>query len=340
MVNSTELLVKLPELPVIEIVDDLIQVYKEYMVIRAALKMKIFDWMAANGSSTIDAISAGTGVPRDYMASLMGMLYYLDLVRKHEDTYGLSPSASLHFVTTSLYYQGDVILALSEEGTPWAGLDEYILHPETKRSFHAENQYAVASRAEQEIRGMVQNVTTVVSRWDGFSRATRMFELGSGHGLYAIAACQIHPDLTATVFQPPGSTLLQENISRFGMENRITVCSDIRDFSGDSYDIFLASHALYPYQEQPGDIIRRIAASLNDGGLYVSNHWCSRESEGTGSQGLYELELGIHNRYHLIQNREAYEQICKEAGLAIFQTGMMRSAYGESTIHMALKKGE
>ncbi len=340
MANSTELLVKLPELPVIEIVDDLIQVYKEFMVIRAALKLKIFDWMAANGSSTLDEISAGTGITREYIASLVGMLYYLDLVRRHEDSYGISPSANLHFVSTSLYYQGDVILALSEKETPWDGLDEYLTHPEGKTSFLAKNQYSAASLAEQEIRGMVQNVTTVISRWDGFSRATRMFELGSGHGLYAIAACQIHPDLTATVFHPPGSTLLQENIHRFGMVNRITPCSDLNVGTGNSYDIFLASHALYPCQERLSETISRIAASLNEGGLYVSNHWCSRESEGTGSQGLYELELGIHNRYHLIQNRGAYEQICKEAGLDIFQTGMMRSAYGESTIHMAQKKGE
>jgi hypothetical protein len=343
MTNSAEILIKLPELPVIEIVDDLIQVYKEFMVIRAALKLKLFDWIEERGPVTIDEISAGTGIVREYIAGLIGLLFYLDLVRRSDEKFSLSPSASLHFVSTSMYYQGDVILALSEKGSPWDGIDEYITTPGSKRTFEPENRHSTASLAEQEMRGMVKNITTVISRWAGFTKAGSFVEVGSGHGLYAIAACQLHPALTAVVYQPPGSTVLQENISRFGVETRITTCGDeILKGSGIQTDILLVSHALYPYVDTLEKKVQSLASCLKEGGLFVSNHWISRKQEGTGMQGLYELELALHNRYHLIPNQEEYEEICSQSGLDIFQTGMIRTAYGESTVHMAIKgkKGE
>ncbi len=339
MTETTDIIIKLPEMPVIEIVDDLIQVYKEFMVIRAALRLQIFDWMAANGSASIEEISSGTGIKKEYMASLLGMLFYLDLVRKSGEKFIIAPSANLHFVRTSNYYQGDVILALSASDSPWLEMDEYITKPESKTSFEPTNRYSGASTAEQEIRGMVRNVTTVISRWAGFKDSRTFFEFGTGTGLYAIAACQLLPELKAVVYEKPGSTILQENITRFGMKDRITVCGDdIRSQKGTVFDIVLASHSLYPYQENLADQISIIASLLKENGLFVSNHWCNREIEGTGMQGLYELELAIHNRYHMIHNREAYEGICREKGLDIFQTGMMRTTYGESTIHMAHKQ--
>lgn len=339
MTETTDIIVKLPELPVIEIVDDLTQVYKEFMVIRAALRLEIFDWMAAHGSATMEEISTGTGIKGDYIASILGMLFYLDLVRKSGEKFVIAPSANLHFVRSSQYYQGDVILALSASDSPWLEMDEYITRPESKRTFEPINQYSEASTAEQEIRGMVRNVTTVISRWAGFRDSRTFFEFGAGHGLYAIAACQLLPELKALVYAKPGSTILQENITRFGMIDRITVCGDeIWSQDGSDLDIVLASHSLYPYQENLADQISIIASLLKENGLYVSNHWCNREHEGTGMQGLYELELAIHNRYHMIQNREEYEEICRERGLDIFQTGMMRTTYGEATIHMAHKQ--
>ena len=333
-------LIKLPELPVIEIVDDLMQVYKEFMVIRAALQLRLFDWMAENSPATGEEISAGTGVKEEYISALLGMLFYLDIVRKSGGKYLLSPSANLHFVSSSNYYQGDVILALASEQSPWNDLKTYFSVPEEKITFEPETAETGAARAEQEIRGMVKNITIVMSRWAGFKEAGSLLEIGTGHGLYAIAACQIHPSLKATVCtKSENGDILRHNISKFGMEGRITPCiDDIASLKGDlTFDIILVSHSLYRYQKRLAEIIRDISSYLKEGGLFISNHWFIRPSEGTGSQGLYELELAMHNRYHAIQDREGFESICRNQGLNIFQTGMMRSSYGESTIHMATK---
>lgn len=334
-------LIKLPELPVIEIVDDLVQVYKEFMVIRAALQIRLFDWMAQTGPATMDEICTGTGISKEYISGLLGMLYYLDIVRKSGEKYLVSPSANLHFVSSSNYYQGDVILGLSSEQSPWYDLASYLTNPEGHTTFEPPTKENGAAIAEQEIRGMVKNITTVMSRWAGFQKAGSLLEVGAGHGLYAIAACQIHQGLKAAVYiKPENSQLLLKNITMFGMESRISVVSDDLSSTEKSgpFDIILASHSLYAHQEQLPAVIRTLASRLNEEGLFISNHWFNRKTEGTGMQGLYELELAMHNRYHTIHDREAFESVCREQGLDLFQTGMMRSAYGESTIHLALKK--
>ncbi|WP_319579887.1 class I SAM-dependent methyltransferase [uncultured Methanospirillum sp.] len=334
-------LIKLPELPVIEVVDDLIQVYKEFMVIRAALQLKLFDWMAAHGPATIEEVSKGTKIPMEYMAPLIGMLFYLDIVRRSGEKYLVSPSANLHFVSSSRYYQGDIILALAEPESPWNDLQTYLTSPEVKSTFEQESPLMSMSRAEQEIRGMLKNITTVASRWAGFKDAKSFLEISSGHGLYAMAACQIHPDLKASVLvQPVSSELLKQNIARHEMKDRVTpVSGNLGALPEGKFDIILISHALYADQNQCDAILKDVSAHLNDGGLFISNHWFIRDSEGTGMQGLYELELGIHNTYHAIKDREGYEKLCNDNGLVIFQTGVLRSAYGESTIHVATKTG-
>lgn len=332
---------KLPELPVIELVDDTIQVFKEFMVIRAALQLRLFDWMAAFGPATPKEISQGTGIKPEYIHALLGMLYYLDIVRKSDEKFLVSPSANLHFVSTSRYYQGDIITALASEKSPWFDIKTYLTRPEEKTTFEQATEENGAALTEQEIRGMVKNITTVITRWAGFKNAQTFLEMGTGHGLYAIGACQIHQTLSATVIETPDNArLLRENLKYFGMENRIQISSEKPgSFSGEGcYDIILASHSFYGQEKHLPKIIQDIASHLTENGLFISNHWFIRPSEGTGMQGLYELELAMHNRFHAIQNREEFENACKKEGLDIFQTGMVRSLYGESTIHMATKK--
>jgi len=327
-------LIKLPELPIIELVDDPVQVYKEFMLIRAALQLGLFDWMDNANRATIKEISEGTGIKEEYAAAFMATLYCLDIVRRAHDEYYLSPSAKLHFVHSSSYYQGDIIIELGNESSPWYDLKTFLTHPDEKSEFYPKTKGMAAAETEQEIRGIVKNTVMVVSRWEGFKDAHTFLEMSRGHGLYAIAVCQMHPSIKATVVSTPEyETLLEKNIKSFGMEERITI---IEQTAADAeYDIVLASHAFYG--KCISSCVDEIAKILVQGGLFISNHWFNKPSEGTGMQGLCELELAFHMRYSTLSSQEEFEQICAQHQLDIFQTGMMRSKDGESTIHMAIK---
>lgn len=341
MTEKSEPLVKLAELPVVEIVDDLIQVYKEYMVIRAALKLQLFDWIAEHGPASPEEISAGTGILQKYVSALIGMLYYLDLVRKSGDgRYILSPSANLHFVTSSRYYQGNFILNSSSPDAIWQEMDTILTGSEGTIPTDPVDPEFVKAQAEISIRGTVQNVMKSLHMWKEFSAARSFLEIDGGHGLYAVAACQMNPDIRAMVHRSPESdSALQDYIHRFGMEGQVSA------YQGDivlekpvkQFDIVLVSHFLYPFIDDLTGILKNIISSVKEGGLLITNHWFDRPHEGTGMQGLYELELAVHNRNHLL-DKEEFEKVCTGNGLTFAQSGVFRSTYGECTIHMFTKK--
>ena len=331
--NEQKEIMKLPELPIIELIDDPVQVFKEFMVIRAALQLRLFDWMDKANRATIKEISAGVGIKEEYATSFMATLFYLDIVRRTDGLYYLSPSSKLHFVQSSMYYQGDIIIGLGTDVSPWYDLKTFLTYPEEKSSFYPKTAVMAAKDAEEEIRGLIKNTTMVISRWAGFKDARVFLERGRGHGLYAIALCQMHPTIKAVVVSTPESeSILTQNITSFGMEDRVMMVSEI---PADEYDIILVSHTLYGHDISLS--LGQMATCLREGGLFVSNHWFDKKSEGTGMQGLYELEQAFHKRYSTLKDQEEFEQICAAHHLAIFQTGLMRSLQGESTVHMATK---
>ncbi|MDD1724085.1 MAG: hypothetical protein LUQ07_03025 [Methanospirillum sp.] len=340
MTEKTDAIVKIPELPVIEIVDDLVQVYKEYMVVNAALKRDFFSWLAKNGPATPEQISEGTGIRQEFIPSLLATLYYLDLVRKSGDTFSVSPAASMNFVRSSPFYQGDYLMKFPMDDSPWFVLDEYLTNPDHKTTFDTTSYASVRALAEYSLRGTIQNITNVTKTWMNFSASRNYLEMGGGHGLYAIAACQNNPDLEAAVLTGlADSRVAEEYICRFGMQERIKVLNgDICDHPLSGYDIVLLSHSLYPYTARLDEMIQRTASLLSTGGLFISNHWFAAPPAGTGMQGLYELELALHNRYHQLPDKQFFEALCSKHHLEITRTGVTRSQYGESSIHMAEKK--
>ncbi|ABD41701.1 hypothetical protein Mhun_1991 [Methanospirillum hungatei JF-1] len=333
-------ILKIPDLPVIEIVDDLVQVFKEFMVVNAALKLDLFSWLAENGPATPEKLATGTGIRAEYVTSLLGMLYYLDMVRKAGDEFSISPAARMNFVRNSPFYQGDYIMNLPADDSPWKDLAVYLTKPEQKTTFDTSSLQAVRSEANHALRGTIQSVTNVLKTWDRFSDAKKFLEMNGGHGLYAIAACQNNPQMTATVLTGSADpSVAKEYVVRFGMEDRIRVLpGDLSVYTDQGCDIILIAHALYSMIDRLDDVLSKVSSILTPNGLLISNHWFSRPPIGTGMQGLYELELAIHNHYHELPDKELFESLCLKHNLPILQAGVIRSRYGESTIHMAEKK--
>ncbi len=340
MSDEIQDILKIPESPVIEIVDDLVQVYKEYMVINAALKLDLFSWLAKNGPATPEKIAAGTGIRPEYMTSLLGMLFYLDMVRKAGDEFAISPAARMHFVKTSPFYQGDYIRNISADDSPWNDISVFLTHPEKKQTFDTGSVESIRSEANLALRGTIQNVINILKTWEGFSSAKTFLEVQSGHGLYAIAACQNNPNIMATVLTGDSDpSIAEEYITKFGMNTRIQVISgDIESYKGPESDVILVAHALYSYQDRLQMTLSKLASLISPGGLLLSNHWFSQPPVGTGMQGLYELELAIHNKYHQLPDIHEFEKLCDDSGLTMLQAGVIRSRYGESSIHMAQKR--
>lgn len=101
----------------------------------------------------------------------------------------------------------------------------------------------------------------------------RLLDVGGSHGLYTIALCRRHPDLSAVIYDwPDGVAAARREIARAGLDDRIaTMTGDfLRDDLGAGYDVALLGNIIHG-QRPPAiqDLLRRLHESLNPGGTLL-----------------------------------------------------------------------
>lgn len=125
---------------------------------------------------------------------------------------------------------------------------------------------------------LVDDVADAVSVPDG---ASRLVDVGGGHGLYAMALCRRYPDLAATVFDVPGAIdALDGEIPEDIVDQIDTRAGDyFVDDLGDSYDVALVFNVVHAHSPAENTaLFERVADSLDTGGrIVVLDQW-----EGSG----------------------------------------------------------
>jgi len=109
---------------------------------------------------------------------------------------------------------------------------------------------------------------------DGFRR---MLDLGGGHGAHAIMTTKALPELRADILDFPAVLkIAHEFVQQHGLCGQIELvpADYTRDELPSGYDLILASDTLNVtlHQEGTGKVIKKIHASLNAGGYFVSLH--------------------------------------------------------------------
>jgi len=140
--------------------------------------------------------------------------------------------------------------------------DWFNQHPESWRTFHVEEKW-FANLFGDEIASKLKVPTN----------ASRLLDVGGGHGMYSVKLCRRHPNLTATIFdQPSALEFTKEVLASEKMNERISMRRGdfLLDDLGSGYDVallFNIIHGLPP--ETNKELLRRLAKSLNPGGMLV-----------------------------------------------------------------------
>ena len=124
--------------------------------------------------------------------------------------------------------------------------------------------------------------------------ARRLLDIGGGHGLYSIAFCRRHPELSCTVFDlPQALEVARETIAFEHMGARVGVQAG--DFCvnelGGGYDVallFNIVHAFLP--EQNAGLLQKAARALNPGGLIVINDQIAQGVRGATAKAVVSLQ--------------------------------------------------
>lgn len=326
-------------------IDTIIDGYKTYQVLRTALRLGLFDWLDGHGSTPREEIGNALSINGMFTRSFFQTLVDLGFLSVKEDRFENTGTATRLLVKTSPAYQGDWILNAADEQGQWASLPETLVATAPKNTGFSEgpSPQFLKALAERSLRGEVQDITKIIAAWDDFGTAKKLLDIGGGHGLYAIAACQQNPKLHAVVFDKPHVLeLTREFIRNYGMEDRISVMAGdiVKDDPGTGYDIVVISHLLYKFRTDLPSIFKKVAASLRPRGLFVSNHWFCGPVCGAGSSGVRELDRSIHSYGHPLCHPEDFAAGMFMKGLVIIKNTTIPSNFGISHVHVAEKVPE
>lgn len=326
----------------ISAIDRIVDGYKTYQVLRAALSLGLFDWLDEHGPVPREEIGRALSINGMFTRSFFQTLAELGLLWQKDECFANTDMASRLLVKRSAAYQGNWILNASDMGGKWSHIEDTLAQTAPKNTGFSDGPgpQFLSALAERTLRGEVQDVTKILAAWEGFGSAKKLLDLGGGHGLYAIAACQQNPGLHAVVFDKPHVIeLTREFIRAYGMEDRITVRGGdiVTDDPGSGYDIVIISHLLYKFRADLPAIFGKVAACLKSKGLLISNHWFCGPVCGEGLAGICELDRSIHSYGHPLCHPEDFASGMFSKGLVVTKRTTVRSNFGQSQVHVAEK---
>ncbi|OIQ08052.1 O-methyltransferase [Moorella thermoacetica] len=202
----------------VERIDGFTAGYQAYQVLKAALELGLFDWLAENGPGYREEITT--------TLKLNGMITRSFLQALVDEKYGLTELAEVFLVRWSPCYQGDLFLSIARPDSRWNNFKDTLTaaKPPQQEFDAVPTPDFIKALAQRSLRGELQAVTRSIIAWQGFSLARTLLDLGGGHGLYAIALCQVNPNLKAVVFDKPHVIACTgEFIWQYGLEDRVIV---------------------------------------------------------------------------------------------------------------------
>lgn len=126
--------------------------------------------------------------------------------------------------------------------------------------------------------------------------ATRLLDVGGGHGLYAIECCRRHPALSATVFDSPEALdQARREITDAGLDDRIDVRGGdyFSDAMGEGYDLALLCNVIHAHDgEENVRLFERVADALAPGGqIAVFDQFEGTARTPVGEAGIRFVDL-------------------------------------------------
>ena len=133
---------------------------------------------------------------------------------------------------------------------------------------HQPGGWAIAQAAfEATARLLVEDVIKKIELPPG---ATKILDVGGGHGLYSIELCKRYPHLSATIFDlPTALDRARSNIAHEGLAGRVAVKPGdyTNDDLGNDYDgVFLFNVIHAHTADENGHLLDRVSKALNPSG--------------------------------------------------------------------------
>ncbi|MFA5395842.1 MAG: methyltransferase [Methanogenium sp.] len=323
-------------------IDEVVNGLKYYSVLTAALKTGIFDWLDENGPSDKEVITSSLEFNGMFTRCFLATLEDMGFISEEKGMFSNTELTENFLISKSPFYQGDLILSHKEGSSKWNDLAGNIKNQNERIAGFEEgpSQGHINSIAQRGIRGEFQTIVSRIANWDKFSQSKKALDIGGGHGLYCVALCQKNPDLKAVVFDKPHIVpVALDYVEKYGMKNQISVVAGdmTKAIPHDDYDIIMMSHLLYKFRNDLPCIIKKVSESMKDGGLLVLNHWfCSTGCLPETGHAINDLEKSLISFGHPLCHPDEFAKVLNTNGFEVIESSMVPTAYGNSTLHLAV----
>lgn len=326
-------------------IDSIMDGYKYYQMISTALKLGFFDKMIEIGLASPREIAEAASANGMFIRSILSALEDIDFVKSHGDGYMLTEQAETFLSKKSRFYQGDLIMDLGRDESPWNDLAKVLERKEPPKLIQKEvDELQIRSLAQQCIRGEVQNVIKGIVSRNEFPQHKKLLEIGGSHGLYSIGLCQENNALSATIIeQEEVLPLTSAFVSEYRMGDKITLqegnIENLKAVSEEKYDIILLSHQLYQYRREMGETLEEIVKMLNPGGTMVLNHrFCSPQCDIKPGDGIREIDRALTSFGHPLCHPEGIKDVLENTGFVNVSLIPHETALGYAVLCIGTKE--
>ena len=285
---------------------DLIEGFRRSKVMFAAVALGVFDFLEKIPSDH-SSLAAALGVKPEPLQRLLDVCVNLQLLRRNQNLYQNESVASAYLCRSSqqsltgyILYSNDVLFRL------WHRLEDGVREgtPRWQQVFGAEgpifDQFFRTQEAKETfLQGMhgfgLLSSPRVVQAFD-LSGFRHMVDLGGGTGHLAVAACQLYPDLRATVFDLPQTREIAEAyIRKWDLAtDRVAIAAG--NFFNDDLpqaDLFALGRILHDWSEKKiNNLLVRIFSRLpSGGGILIAEKLLNEDKSGPTSAQLQSLNM-------------------------------------------------
>jgi acetylserotonin O-methyltransferase len=314
------------------VVLDLLEAFRRSKTMFAAVKLQVFDSLAA-GPKDLAQLAAALNAAPDSLERLLDACVGLNLLQKQGGNYLNTPASAAYLTSSSpLCLNGYINYSNEVMWNLWSHLEDAV-----REGTHRWQQaygldgpifshfFRTEAAKRQFLMGMhgfgVISSPHVVAAFD-LSRFRTLADLGGATGHLAVAACQRYPDLHGIVFDLPDAVpLAREVIRQTPVADRIEVISG--DFFADPLpqaDLYAFGRILHDWTEEK---ILRLLGRAHDhlpsgGGVLIAEKLLLDDKSGPRWAQMQSL-----NMLTCTEGKERtlaeYEELLERAGFVDVQ---------------------
>ena len=276
--------------------------YQEARILQTAVELDLFPAIGDGADSA--AVAAARGLEPRACELFLNALVAVELLEKADGVFTLAAVSRAYLLPDSATYFGHMVGFESDGWHLWTHLGEALKtgapvrtpdmwqrNPEDTRRFIMAMHSLVSARGDADFLAGILDLTGV----------SRLLDVGSGPGTYPIALCKRHPELSATIFDLPGTLgVTKDVLVAEGMDRRIELVGG--DYNQDplpgGFDAVFLSNIIHGEDDAgvKGLIAKCFDALVPGGRIIVKDHILNREKTHPACGAVFSLHMLLATR--------------------------------------------